>query len=70
MVQMYILANKKKAILSFYSSYTHHIEINDFLIGVNAFDKKIYSTYRFRERWVRRRRKKEKEEKREKERKQ
>ncbi len=37
---MYILPKKKKAILSFYSSYTHHIQINDFLIGLNAFEKK------------------------------
>jgi hypothetical protein len=54
MVQMYILTNKKeKAILSFYSSHTHHLRINDFLIGVNAFEKNIYSTYHYRDRWVR-----------------
>lgn len=56
MAQMSIFANEKKDILSFDSSYTHDIEINGFFIGLNAFEKKIYSTYRERERCSRRER--------------
>jgi hypothetical protein len=51
MSQMYILANKKKEpYLASIHLNTHHIQINGFLIGLNAFEKKIYSTYRYRER--------------------